>query len=218
MISMSMIVWEKNFEKVLTNHWFLTYKHPLVKEKILVVNNVDNLERLKQLVYGKDLRIIYVKNYWKDSVKFFNLNMDNKTKGFYYTIPYFVLLLQCEQPYLFNVADDLTVNFSDDYLVDSIKELDDENVLTTTLQFGLDESHSKHEAENETDNFYHATTMTDCLFIGKVETLKNIDYNEYYDELDYPLYSGNSFDKRIRMFMLNHGKYRAIYKKGNYQI
>lgn len=216
MISMTMIVWEKNYEKVLTHHWFLEYKSPLVKEKILLINNVDNIERLQELAKGKDLRLVYIKDRWKTAVKFFNLNMDEKTKGYYYTIPYFVALLCAKQPYLFNVADDLEVKFSDDFLKDSIKELDNNDVLSTTVQFGEDELHSRIEKKWESDKFYHANSMTDCLFIGKVDTLKNLDYNEYA-EVDYPLYSGNSFDKRIRMYMINHNKFRGIYKnKDNY--
>lgn len=216
MISMTMIVWEKNYEKVLTDHWFLTYQSPLVKEKILLVNNVDNIEHLKKLAEGKDLKLVYVKDHWRSATKFFNLNMDEKTKGYYYTIPYFVALLSAKQPYLFNVADDLEVKFDDRFLEDSIKELENSDILTTTVQFGENELHSKMEKKWESDNFYHANSMTDCFFVGKVDTLKNLDYNEYA-EVDYPLYSGNSFDKRIRMYMINHNKFRGIYKnKNNY--
>lgn len=214
MISMTMIVWEKNYKKVLTDHWFLTYKNPLIKEKILLVNNVDNIEHLKELAKGKDLRLVYVKDHSKEAVKFFNLNMDEKTKGYYYTIPYFVAILQAKGEYLFNVADDLEVKFGNDFLEDSLKELEDTDILATTIQIGESDLVSKGEAKKDSDKFYHADSMTDCLFISPIQRLKGIDYNQYA-EVDFPLYSGNSFDKRIRMYMTNNNKYRAIYKNPN---
>lgn len=221
MITLSTIVWEGNFRQVLNpSSYFMQYEG----EKVLVVNNVLSEIELIGLLLGTEFQVLSVKQYAEEAKKFFKLEIDESTKGYWYTIPFFVLLLKCKTKYLLNVSDDCEVNFEKDFIENSKKELKNPEVITTTLEWG--EGVGKHESVKESGNFYYSKGFSDQVFFTEVKILQNIDYN-INDDWDYygmaaqgsgaVYHGGNSFERRLATFMKHNNKFRAIYKKYNYK-
>lgn len=220
MIILSTVVWEKTFEEVLKqDSWFLTYKSPLITRKLLVVNNVDSIEHLKQMIEGKDIEVCWVDDYQDAAKKHFGISIDENTLGYYYTIPYFVLLYKYPEHYIFNVASDCDVVVGDDFFEDSIKELRKNNVYSTTIPWSDTIDVGKHEQVEEypeSDKFNYSTGFTDQVFFTDTKKLKGIDFTIDCDG-DFPFYGGNSFEKRIICYQRAENKYRAVYKKYNFK-
>ncbi len=216
MIELAITIWERNYQDTLSGHWFFEYQNALIGEKTILINNVVDEDHVKDLAsHYQNVRTIVVKDHAEEAKKVFKLDINEKTLGYYYTIQYFVLLLIAKCPYILHVSPDCLPVFDDDFLPRSIKELEIENVLTTTIPI-RDWMEAKNESYSETDNFFHARTFADHFFFAKTEELKKANYNTDYEGDFTPGYGGNSFERRLRMFMMNTGKVRAIYKTGRY--
>jgi hypothetical protein len=214
MITLTTIVWEKNYKKVLDpGSFFMQYKG----KKVLVVNNVTS-----EINY--DGKILYVKDHAEEAKKFFKLDIDESTKGYYYTMAYFVMLLKIDG-YILNVSDDCIAKFEADFIKNSVEELIlNPKVLTTTLEWG--EGVGKGEMVDESPNFYYSKGFSDQVFFADTETLRGLDYNivddwDYYGLAVYGSnavhHGGNSFEKRLATYMKHNNLYRGIYKKYNYK-
>lgn len=203
MITLTTIAYEKNFEQILhPDSWFMKYNSPLVTNKLVVINNVDSKDRLKELIKG--VNVLYVDQWKEEAKKFFNVPIYEHTLGYYYTIPYFVLLFRVSTPYVFNVSSDCIVDFKDDFLTDSIKELKKPDVIATTLP------------ENDKTDYY-TKVFSDQVFFADVAKLRKADYNTTYGGDFSPHYGGNSFERRLSCYMHNYERLRWIYKKYNYK-
>jgi len=235
MITLNTTIWDGDFDSVLDEtSWFFCYQHPLVTEKMLTVNNIrpENKDRLlskiKKIQEKHSVKIVWVDEKKEEAKKFFNIDINEKTLGYYYTIQYFVFILECKTPYIFNVSADCDVYFEDDFLKDSIEILEkDPYAITTTLPWSIDTSVGQHE-ENEMfriihkkmpllEKFYYSIGFSDNTFIGNIEKLKKINYNLDHPLAQYfPLYGGNCFEKRVCSYFLHTESYRLIYKKYHY--
>lgn len=210
MITLTTIVYDGNIDRVLApDSYFSTYKG----KKLLVVNNLT-----KEI--NTEFETLNVNDHKEEAKKFFKLDIGENTKGYWYTIPYFVMLLKIKG-HILNVSSDCKVSFEDDFIKDSIEELKNPDVLSTTLEWLPDVG--KHEAVKESDKFYYSKGFSDQVFIADVDKLRNVDYNTTYDFDYYGLgangevfHGGNSFEKRLATYMRKEGKFRGIYKKYNY--
>jgi len=233
MISLATTVYDKNLDFVLSNDsWFLNYENELIKEKILVVNNISNkdvfLEKIQKNEKAKLLNVVFVDLFKEEAKKFFNININESTLGYFYTIQYFVLLLKCNNPFLFNVSTDCTLNFEKDFLYDSIDELKkNERAIATTIPWctnvncGLGEEERTfkmiEEEEKHLDKFYYSVFFSDQVFLSDVEKMKKINFNTNHPLSNFfPIYGGNCFEKRVCSHFLTEKNFRLVYKKHNY--
>jgi|GEM_PF-4714593 len=235
MITLNTTIWDGDFDQVLDEKsWFLNYQNDLVKEKLITVNNVkkENLARLQEKIKNAQtkhkIRVIFVDDVKEEAKKFFNLKIDESTLGYYYTIQYFVFILKCSEPYVFNVSADCDVFFENDYFVESIKALKaDEKAVATTLSWNQDMNVGLHEQNEmfkkfgykkpELENFYYSVGFSDQVFFADIAKLKNVDFNIQNKEASqFPKYGGECFEKRLCSYFLAHHSYRLIYKKYYY--
>jgi len=235
MITLNTTIWEGDFDKVLDEKsWFLNYQNELVKEKTLIINNIkkESLDRLKEKIAKAQKRqkinIIYVNEVKEEAKRFFNLDINESTLGYYYTIQYFVSILKCNQPYIFNVSADCDVFLKDDFFTDSIDALlKDPRAIATTLSWkqnvnvGLHEQNEMFKKFGKTEplleNFYYSAGFSDQIFLGDVKKLKKINYNIKNKDTDhFPKYGGECFEKRLCSYLLTEHSYRLVYKKYYY--
>jgi len=235
MITLNTTIWEGDFDQILDEKsWFLNYKSNNVKEKTLIINNVRKesrdklLSKIKNAQKNQNINIVYVDEYKEEAKRFFNLNIDESTPGYVYTIQYFVALLKCNQPYIFNVSSDCELFFKEEYLNDSIEALQsNQKAITTTLPWSEDIRVSINEQnqmykyfgkpELELEKFYYSVGFSDQTFFGDVSKLRNVNYNTTHPNTEhFPAYGGNSFEKRLCSYFLNQHSYRLVYKKYHY--
>jgi predicted amino acid-binding ACT domain protein len=96
---------------VLNEHsWFFNFENKYITKKMLTINNLTSIDLLNQLIdklkIKHDFDVVFVSDYEKESLSFFNLLMDNTSVGYYYSIPYFVSILNTKTPFIFNVSSD----------------------------------------------------------------------------------------------------------------
>lgn len=241
MITLNTIIYEGNFDKFLKNDcWFFKFTSKFITKKLITVNNLTSTERflssvndLKKLY---DFDIVYVSEN-KDFVnKLYNLNIDENTVGYYYTIPYFVAIENISTEFILNVASDCMddIFIDDDFLTNAINEIKINPKCSTTMVSWVKDNKlmpngltvGQHE-ENETaehkgtEFFNHTKGFTDQFFLGNIDRLKKINYNldsNYSNTYHGPAYGGNCFEKRIVGHQNYNKLYNCIYKGNQYYI
>ena len=233
MITLNTIIWEGNFDQVLDeNSYFLNINSPLIKEKNLIVNNISSKDRfynkLEAARKKHNINFYLVEENINEALSFFNIDINENTLGYYYTAPYFVAFLKSKEPYLLNISSDCVVSMEDDYLTDSIDELSkNEDAIATTLPWRANRDVGSPEQEKMfriygrefplLEKFHYCSGFSDQVFLTELERMKKVDFNTSHDGTNhFPIYGGNSFEKRLCSYFLNNQKYRLVYKNHHY--
>jgi len=247
MITLNTILYEGNFRTFLSSdNWFFKFNYKLITKKTLTVNNLTSKEEfltlLNSLPKDDNLEIIYVDED-KDLIKeIFNLTINEFTLGYNYTFSYFAMLNAIKTPYILNVATDCMddINVSEEFLQKSIIELENNPICSTTMVSWVKDnrimpngltvggyeqsemSRIKGIVFPKNGNFDCTLNFSDQFFLGKVDKLKNIDYNisENYSNQIYngPSYGGNSFEKRIVAHQVYNNVFNFVFKNKDYYI
>lgn len=247
MITLNTIVYEDNFNQILSDDcWFFKFNSKLISNKTLTVNNITSIDiflnKVNELKLKHKFDLIYVDENKEKTILNYNLNINETTLGYYYTIPYFIFLDHIKTKYVLNVASDCMHDiFIDDvFLMDSMKELDDNKLCSTTMVAWTKKNkimdngrtvgdHSEIEYskilnvfEVTNEKFNHNSNFTDQFFMGITEKLRKYDYNvdENISKIIYngPAYGGNSFEKRMAGHHIKTKTYNFIYKGKQYYI
>src|ERR1035437_3395954 len=176
MITLMTSVWEKNINSI---DWFLNFKHPLVTEKILVINNLNGKNIIQDLT---GIKVIYSDDYIGEVNDFFKIGTSTRSVGHYYAIQYYVAILKATNPYLLSVPTDCTEMYTDDFMSGAIQRLEVPGVIFT-------------------DNRKETKVFADHLWMAKVAELKKIDYNTKFEGDFTPAYGGESFEKRVSCYL-----------------
>jgi len=245
MITLTTILYEGNFDKILSDDcWFMKFESPFLSDKVLVVNNLTSKERflskINDLMTRHKFEVIYVDELKDIIIEKYKLAINESTKGYYYTIPYFCILEKVKTKYVFNVASDCMddINIDDYFLKTAVHEIEtnefcstamvpwtkDNHIMSNNLTVGHHENIETFRIlgrqYKDSDNFNYSFGFTDQLFIGDINRLKVIDYNipESIAEQIYngPEYGGNSFEKRVVGHQIKNNVCNCIYKGNNY--
>lgn len=244
MITLNTIVYEGNFRTILSeDSWFNKFQSSLVTKKMLTVNNISSIDEFEELIKKYPFfDIVYVNDTKNDVIEKYKLNINEKTIGYYYTIPYFVAIEKVTTKYILNVASDCMqdIFISDTFLTDSIIELTSNPLASTTMVAWTKDNYimkndkkiGQHEEDetarilnisNNTSTLFNCTAnFTDQFFFGSIDYLRNIDYiiDESYSNKFYhgPSYGGNSFEKRIVAHQIKNNQFNCVYKGNDYYI
>lgn len=244
MITLNTIIYEGNFREVLNDDsWFIRSKFDLITRKQLTVNNLNSSDELQVLLAKYPyISVTYVNDNLDFVKNLYNLKIDENTIGYYYTIPYFTAIESVETEFILNVASDCMrdIKITDTFLLDSIKELNNDDKCSTTMVAWCKNNHimangvtiGRHENYEtfrklnrkylESEMFNYSFGFTDQFFFGKISNLKKINYNiaEDVSEQIYngPNYGGNSFEKRIVGHQVQNNVCNCIYKGTDYYI
>jgi hypothetical protein len=242
MITLNTILYEGNFNKFLNDDcWFFKFKSKFITKKLLTINNLIStdkfLSKVNVLKEKYEFDIIYVSEQ-KDFInKIYNLNIDENTTGYYYTIPYFVAIDNITTEYILNIASDSMddILITNDFLFDSLHHLKTNQKCSTCMISWVKNNkimpngltvgqHEENETSKDTGTrtFNYSFGFTDQFFIGRIDKLKAIDYNipELISGKIYhgPEYGGNSFEKRMVGHQITNNVYNCIYKGNDYYI
>jgi hypothetical protein len=233
MITLNTIIYEGNYNDFLNEKtWFFTFNSKYITKKLITVNNLESIdlfnEKINTLKKIYDFDIVFVNDYIDDVKKEFNLELNQTDVGYYYTIPYFVSLLNYTTEYFLTVATDCMsiISVGDDFFENSFNELNQNEIcLTTTINWMNDEKVPEVE---ETDtfkkinrtyipskNFFIRYNFTDQFFLGKTKKLKNLNYNVSEWSSQYylgPSYCGGCYEKRMVAIHVENNYYNLVYK------
>jgi hypothetical protein len=246
MITISTLLYQGNYTNILNDQsWFLNYNPSYDHKKLIVVNNIKDRNNLSSILesYKKTHYVdyVFVEDFEDQCIKDFNLDINkNTTLGYYYIIPYFVLISKVETNMVFQLSEDCTneIYFDEDFVLDSIKEINENNkIVSTTLNSGksgismgydtgqweqIESFRYKGKIEKENEKFWQGVGFSDQLFIASVSKLKAVDYNlETRDNkicLGTP-YCPDSWERRVSEYLYQNDLYRGVWKNNkNYYI
>lgn len=131
-------------------------------EKILYINNVDNLAQVKRYADRKVQKgiidkYIVVEEYAQDALNFFGINTDDFKGGYYYSIAELVSLYLCKTDYLLHFSSDsYIVNANNNWVSTAIDALSkNEKYIVANPLWDHDYEAGKRESFDETDDFFY---------------------------------------------------------------
>ena len=240
MITLTTILYEGNFRDILNdNCWFFKFNSYLITNKLLVINNIVSkeliLSMIESLKNNFDFNFIFVEDRKDEANLKYQLNINNNTLGYNYTMPYFALIESVNTEFLLNVASDCMndININDIFLLDGIDEIKNNDLCSTVMVSWIKDNSLINgmtvgqNEENTTSShsgnpkFNYSKGFTDQFFLGKVDNFKKINYNiSPYYSISYhgPLYGGECFEKRMVAHQNYNGVYNCIYRGNQYYI
>lgn len=195
--------------------------------KGLIINNVNNNEEVtfyaEQAIqcgiidayyFSNDYNIEVLKNFKIERRSF----LTDACDGYWYSIAPLTAIYLCKTNYLLYLTCDCEILPNKTNWIELGKNLllQDEYLVvnpTWTYQPEL----VKKESLREFESYYKNEGFSDqCFLIDRKPFLESI-YNEHHPSSNrYPVYSGNSFERRVNSYMRNHHKYRIVLKNVSY--
>lgn len=194
-------------------------------EKVLFINNVDNVEAVKaaaEIAVSNRVidRFYVVEDYAEEALLYFNIAPDSFMGGYYYSIAELVSIYLCKTDYLFHFSSDTRLARRDksDFIKESINLLEscaDIAVVNPVWNYQFTEAY--REAFEERGNFLISYGFSDQCYLIRTKEFQKQIYNEHNPLSErYPKYGGELFEKRVDAYMRNQNRLRATYKKLSY--
>ena len=192
--------------------------------KILLINNVDDVEEVKKYAEKKINKGIInqyfvVDEYINNALNYFNIEKNSFNDGYCYSIAELVGIYLCKTDYLLHFSSDSfleenTVNWIDK-AINIFNENEDVIVANPVWNFAYNEANN--ESIGIIEDFYDGYGFSDQCYLIRMDVFKNQIYNEKNIDSDrYPTYGGELFEKRVDSFMRNHKKLRITSKEISY--
>lgn len=230
MITLVTTIYEKDFEYILnTNSWFFNYTNDLISNKIILINNVQNLDKFNPLKekFDKDFDFYYTEDYIDIINDTFNLNINKNEKSYYYSVQHYCSLILCQTNYLFYVGADCKIHSDNltDFFQNSIKTINNDDDIISTTIFWNDLNLLSQAVRNEeltitkkNDTFYLSKIFSDQVYFISKNKVLLIDFTNENNLHTFPDYAINSFEYRLTNYLITNKKYRGIIKNGSYYI
>lgn len=248
MITVSTLLYQGNYSKILNeNSWFSKYNPDYEHKKLIVVNNVQDKEYINFALseYKNKFHVDYffVEDFEKSCIDTFNLNIDkDKTIGYFYIIPYFALTIKLDTDYVFHVSEDCTktINFDDTYVIDSINEIEkNELMFCTALSWGPKGASMgydigeweqmctfkyKNKVEENNEKYWYTVGFSDQVFVASKKKLMDAKYElnpSFVGGDSCPTCRGTSYcpeswERRVSEYMLENNMYRGVWKNNDH--
>lgn len=232
MITLSTSVYEKDFRFILNkNNWFYNFKNPSISKKIVIINNINNIDEflLLKKEFENDFEFYYSSEYIDKIQKTFNVLLSPQDISHYYSIHHYTSLLVNENEYGFHVSPDCSIvgeNLSD-FFENSIELFNSDESVKSTSIFWVAPEFMESVGKNEEDyhniqkrhkKFYFSKVFGDPVYFYKKSTFSKCDFTNITQLHPCPSYGVNSFEYRLTNHYISQNNYRAVYKSNLYFI
>lgn len=192
-------------------------------QQVLYINNVTSPDKVrfyaeKLVDSGVITKYVFVADYAKEAMDFFELDRSSFKGGYYYSIQELVGIYLCQTEYLLHFAGDSILENSFTWIEDGItKLLEDKRVKVVNCIPDGSACEAEAQAYEEDDLFWLGYGFSDQCYLIRTADYKQKIFNETHPASErYPLYGGELFERKVDSWMHNHDFLRATYKKGNY--
>jgi hypothetical protein len=240
---LSTLLYDGNIDGILSEtSWFLNFKSPVIQSKLIIINNIQDRQLTERKILDRisdhnDIEYFFVDDCEQEVIEFFKLDINKETTvGYYYIIPYFALIYKLKTGIVFHVSHDCMhhINFSDDFLLESIKEITtNDKIPATTIgwrppkaSYGYDVGEweqievfqHKQKSEPDMENFWYTVAFSDQVFVANIDKFITFDYNltPYINPFcPGPSYCPDSWERRATEFLYRNNMYRAVWKRSD---
>lgn len=216
--------WEKDWKHILLNSDYLE-KHQIAYnqypfcEKLLIINNVDDLEAVKRAAQEKvDAGIITRFVVAEDVLEFFGLKRSNFNDWQYYNaLGPLSAIYQAKGEYLLYLTGDVFLKKPVRWIYRATRYMEKNSIVkVANLAWNNRDDEVKKESYRRTWNFWVAKEgFSDQMFLVRTKDFQAPIYGEIReDSHHYP--RGDVFEKRVFSTMKNRGWERIIFRRGSY--
>lgn len=219
--------WEGDWEYMLKEGYLdrmLDRCHYSFDRKILYINNVENIEKVRSAAQRKiDEGVIdefvIVEDYAQKVLEFFKIKREDLKGGYYYTISELTSIYLCKTDLLLHFSSDACLENNNSgwvsRAIDLLTQSKDFFVVNPTWDNNYEEA--KLESDAEIEDWYIGYGFSDQCYMVRTLDFRKPIYNERNIESErYPAYGGELFEKRVDAYMRNHELKRATSKDTTY--
>lgn len=193
-------------------------------EKILCISNVDDLDLVKlnaqkKVDEGVIDRYIVVSEMAKEVLAHFDIKEEDFKGGYNYSMSPLTAIYAGSSDFLLYYTEDVCIEHDrHSWVADSMDLLNkDSRVFVSNPLWNHSHDCAKSESDYETDDWYIGYGFSDqCFLVRRDEFFQDIYKERHPDEIRYPIYGGDGFEKRVNSYMRNHERYSATNKHVSY--
>ncbi len=218
--------WEQDWEVLLKTdrlEQMIARNRFLFVERALVINNVEDpaaVARHAQEAVDRGVltRFCLAADHADETLRFFQIERDSFGVGYYYSIGELVGLYLCRTEYLLRFCGDSILREPADWVTPTLDLMrQDADGIIAAANPMWDQRGARVEAVRETPDFYAGHGFSDQCYLVRTRDLRAPIYNEKHPASErFPAYAGESFEKRVDSWMLNHRRYRLTYRHASY--
>jgi hypothetical protein len=233
--------WERDWSHILLDPTYLAVRqignHQFeFKEKLLVINNVKDLELVsqaaeKKVQEGVLTRVIATEKMAEEALSFFQMKREDFRAGsdahlyggvnddwiYYNSIAPLAAIYSCESDYLLYMTGDVRLDDAISWIPKALRMMEkDERYQVANLLWWHEKKQAKKESIFQKRGFFvSARGFSDTMFLVKRASFRAPIYREIREDAGhYP--RGDVFEKRAFSAMKNRGWLRLTYAKASY--
>jgi len=230
--------WEKDWRLILLDPDYLrtqqieNHAFPFA-EKILVINNVKDLDVVKKAAQAKVdegvlTRFFLAEENAQETLSFFKLRRAdfqpvqdsfsvNADWIYYNALGPLSAIYACQSDYLLYLTGDVRLNRKVDWIGKAVRKMEkNPRIKVANLTWNENYSEAKKESYRQGWNFFRAWQgFSDQMFLVKQSDFRQPIYSEIRaDSSHYP--RGDVFEKRVFSYMKNRNWERITFRRGSY--
>lgn len=193
-------------------------------ERILYINNVSNIEKVKyyaEILKSYDVISDYfvVEDFADEAMNHFNLDRQQLSTGYYYSIQMLVAIYRCKSDYLLHFTGDSILDGSFNWIEKGINKIEsDQRIKVANCLWNHDVKLAEEDSLEQDNDFWIGYGFSDQCYLIKASEFNKPIYSETNNssERHFPTYVSEQFEKKVDSWMRNHGYLRATFKHGSY--
>jgi hypothetical protein len=217
--------WERDWQDILTTdrlELLASRNCHHFTERILTINNVSDPERVRAhaeeaVKLGRIDRYLRTEDYADETLRHFELTLEDFRGGYNYSIAPLVALLQCRSKYLLYFTGDCIPSAANAWIDKALAVFsDDPRVKAANLSWNHREA--AEESLFSSEDFHFGYGFSDQCFLVPVADFRGPIYHEKHVLSErYPSYAGETFEKRVDSWMRNNAYLRATSRHATYK-
>jgi hypothetical protein len=218
--------WQRDWRRMLETdrlQRMVEYNQYPFARKTLLINELEDYRAATLLAERAIERgwltdYVIVEEHTNAALEFFELSRATLGRGYKYSIAELVGIYLCQSEFLLYFMGDCLPERSCPWIPPAMAMLErSPSVKVVNLTWDAKYAEAKKEALTETDEYYVGFGFSDqCYFIRTADFRAPIYNRTHQASARFPLYAGESFEKRVDSWMHCHGFQRATYKHGAY--
>ena len=194
-------------------------------DRLLMINNVSDMAAVRRAAdsaveAGTITRVVAVDEHAEAALQMAGLTRAGLDKGYLYSIPPLVGLLQCRTAYFLYFTGDTIVapDAPPDWLDRALDLLEARpDVKAVNLTWNRRYRQAARQSVDDDADFWFSRGFSDQMFLVRAAELRAPVYDHYHPAVrHFPERAGEPFEKRVAMWLRATGGFRATYRHGAY--
>lgn len=218
--------WERDWRRILDTDRLATlgpsHDHPFAS-KTLFINRLASYAQTSRLANraierGWLTHYVIVEEHADSALEFFELDRALLGRGYDYSIAELVGVYLCRSEFLLYYMGDCLPEQPSHWLSKALALLEsDARVKVANLTWDGQYAEARSESSSETEDFFLGPGFSDqCYCVRTADLRQPIYAHKHPASARFPLYAGETFEKRVDSWMQCHGYLRATYKHATY--